>query len=184
MFTTLKPLDAEQQRQLVRLLDARIDLGATPDDEVFAELVAVLRDVLQVPANRDVPEYMRRRLVEVVIIHFELIDNLDRHTDIEVAKLIAEFAFEAASQLTSDDERRGEFEQAQQAQQLAARQAWRLRPRSPPARAQRCPWEQWPGRGSSPADADAISSGGRLRIPAVARRAVVHRGPVDVGRIV
>jgi hypothetical protein len=110
MITTIKALDLDQQRRLIRLLDSRVDLSATSNDEVFDELIAVLRDVLQVPADGDVPQYLRRRLVEVTMNHFQLRDSLDSYSDIDVALVLADFALEAARQLAENEERREEFE--------------------------------------------------------------------------
>lgn len=110
MIAAIKSLDRDQQRQLIRLLEPRVDLTDVADDAVLDELVQVLRETLQVPPKDDLPEYLRRRLIDVAKRHFQLDENFDIVTDMELARDLVDFAFEAAAQLARDDERRAEFE--------------------------------------------------------------------------
>lgn len=110
MIAAIKSLDRDQQRQLIRLLEPRVDLTDIPDDALLDELVQVLRETLQVPPKDDLPEYLRRRLIDVAKRHFQLDENFDTVTDMELARALVDFAFEAAAQLDEDDERRAEFE--------------------------------------------------------------------------
>jgi len=110
MIAAIKTLSPVQQRRLITLLEPRVDLLGIADEAALAELVPILRATLQVPRKDDLPEYMRRRLVDVARRHFELGENFDTTTDLRLAKLIVDFAFRAVAQLTDDDERRADFE--------------------------------------------------------------------------
>src|SRR4051812_28042714 len=110
MIAALRSLDGTGQRQLIRLLDPRVELDDVADADLLGELVAVLRRALDVPPKEDLPEYLRRRLVEVTKRHFELIDNTDAATDLELAHLLVDFVLVAAAEMTDDPERREEFE--------------------------------------------------------------------------
>jgi hypothetical protein len=110
MIRTLRALEPQQMRQLIRLLDPRADLDEIDDDEAWEELLATLRRALEIPAKDDLPEFLRRRLVEVVVRQFELADSADSLADRELAGLLADFTLESAQRLAKDDERREEFE--------------------------------------------------------------------------
>jgi hypothetical protein len=110
VIALIRDLPAPQQRQLIKLLDPRADLDDLDDQGVVDELVRTLRRSLEVPAKDDLPEYLRRRLVDVVRRHFELADDVDTRTDLELAQMLVDFALDAAHQLASDRERREEFE--------------------------------------------------------------------------
>lgn len=124
MIAALRDLPAPRQRQLIRLLDPRVDLDDFADDEVFAALVSVLRRALEVPSKDDLPEYLRRRLVEVTKRHFELVEDTDALTDLELARLLVDFVLGAAAQLAEDAERREEFETFLRTKDRTERTRW------------------------------------------------------------
>ena len=72
MYDLIRNLSPPQQRQLLRLIDDRIDLEEVSDAELAADLRTALRDLLQVPAEGDLREYLRRRLVAVARKDFQL----------------------------------------------------------------------------------------------------------------
>ena len=109
MIQIIRQLSSHEQRQLIKLLDPRIDLDETGDGEVLGKLVLVLRRVLEVPAKDDLPEYLRRRLADIVRHQFELMDEVDTLTDMELAHVLVDFTLEAAERLAEDDERSDEF---------------------------------------------------------------------------
>jgi hypothetical protein len=112
MIEALRQLDAARQRQLIRLLEPRAELDDVGDAELWGELLRTLRHVLEVPDKDDLPEYMRRRLVDVTRRQFRLLDGheSDALSDIELAQLLVDFVLDAAATLAEDDERRLEFE--------------------------------------------------------------------------
>jgi hypothetical protein len=109
MIAAIKSLDSEQQRQLARMLEPRVNLSEVPDDGVLEELIDVLREKLQVPEKDDLPEYLRRRLIDVAKRHFRLGESFDTLSDMELAEMLVDFSFDAVAQLADDDERRREF---------------------------------------------------------------------------
>ena len=105
----IRQLSPQGQRQLIKLLDPRMDLDETGDDELLGKLVLVLRRVLEVPAKDDLPEYLRRRLADIVRHQFELMEDVDTLTDMELAHVLVDFTLEAAERLAEDDEGSEEF---------------------------------------------------------------------------
>ena len=110
MIKTIRDLSPAQKRQLLRLLVPGTEIDELTDDELLPELVAALRRALEVPERDDLPDYLRRRLVEVVSRHFELVDDTDTLTDLELAHVLIDFALEAAQLLATSAEHREEFE--------------------------------------------------------------------------
>jgi hypothetical protein len=112
MIKALRELDTPRQRQLIRLLEPRAELEDIDDADVLSELLRTLRRVLEVPEKDDLPEYLRRRLVEVTRRQFRLLGGheSDAFSDMELAQLLVDFVLDAAATLAEDDERRLEFE--------------------------------------------------------------------------
>lgn len=110
MISLIRELDASQLRQLIKLLDPRADLDELAEPELLGELVRVLRSALEVPEKDDLPDFLRRRLVEVASRQFGLCDRPDLTTDLELAELLADYVLEAAAELGRDNDQRQEFE--------------------------------------------------------------------------
>jgi hypothetical protein len=124
MIAALRQLSASQARQLIKLLEPASDLEDVGDDELHTELFAALRRVLDASDGEDIPTLLRRRLVEVAGRHFELADDFDSSTDMEVAYLLVDFVLEAANRIGADDERREEFETFLRTKERGDRLRW------------------------------------------------------------
>src|SRR5689334_11343910 len=110
MIAALRQFSASQLRQLINLLQPANDLDTVEAHELLMESFHTLRRVLDATESEDIPSLLRRRLVEVAGRHFELADNFDSSTDIEVAYLLVDFVLEAAQHIEADDAQREEFE--------------------------------------------------------------------------
>lgn len=109
MIRTLRGLDVKEKRQLIKLLAPGLDLDEAHEEHVTAMLKVALRTVLEVPPGDDLPEVMRRRLVEVAVTRFELARKVDLVADDELAKEIIGFLLIAAHRMANDDALRAEF---------------------------------------------------------------------------
>jgi hypothetical protein len=126
MIDAVKQLTADEQRQLLRLLNNTVETARLQDDAVLDSLVDELRNALAVPAKDDLPEYLRRRLVQVARDHFSLGDRFDTYDDVELAVLIVDFVVDAAAALASQDMggARDEFETFLRTKKREERVAW------------------------------------------------------------
>lgn len=124
MYDLIRQLDLSQQRQLLRLLDATAELDELADEEILAELRQTLRAVLQVPADGDLREYMRRRLVEVARKDFGLGLDFDELSDLELAEELVEFALEAAAKLSKSKQDREQFARFLKTKDVRERHKW------------------------------------------------------------
>jgi len=93
-------------RQLIRVLDPRFSLDEVSDEELAAELIDVLKRELDARKGEDLGQLIRRRLVEVTVGEFGLVETADLRSDLELATLLADFVLEEAG----DAEGRAEFE--------------------------------------------------------------------------
>ena len=109
MIRTLRGLDVKEKRQLIKLLAPGLDLDEAHEEHVTAMLKVALRGALEVPPADDLPEVMRRRLVEVAVTRFELARKVDLVADDELAKEIIGFLLIAAHRMANDDALRAEF---------------------------------------------------------------------------
>ena len=109
MIRTLRGLDVNEKRQLIKLLAPGLDLDGVHGEDLDASLKFVLRWVLEVPPAADLPEVLRRRLVEVAVTPFELAEEVDLVADDELAEAIIGFLFIAAYRMANDDALRAEF---------------------------------------------------------------------------
>jgi hypothetical protein len=112
MIELIRDLDAPQQKRLIRVLDPRAETDELSEAEVFPALLEVLRRALEVPPKDDLPEYLRRRLVDVVRRQFDLVEReeTDALTDFELAQTLVDFILESAEKLAGDKEWRVPFE--------------------------------------------------------------------------
>jgi hypothetical protein len=133
VISRIRELPAWQQRQLIKLLHAvmqsPVDLDEVDDEQLQPLLVATLRRALEVPDkdDADLPEYLRRRLVDLVRRQFELIADADMLTDMELARVLVDFTLESAEQLRQwgrDDDRRKDFETFLRTKSRDERLAW------------------------------------------------------------
>lgn len=109
MIRTLRGFDVKEKRQLIKLLAPGLELDEAHEEHVTAMLKVALRSALEVPPADDLPEVMRRRLVEVAVTRFELASKVDLIDDDELAKEIIGFLLIAAHRMASDDALRAEF---------------------------------------------------------------------------
>ena len=120
-------LPPDRQRQLLRLLDRSPgDLDEFSDDELSDEIVWALRETLMVPSEGDLPEYARRRLVELAKRDFGLGGNFDSVSDVELAAQLVDAALERAQQLTEDPPAQEEFAKFLRTKDADARDSWLL----------------------------------------------------------
>lgn len=124
MVADILELEREDHVQLIQLLEPSADLARVTDEDLKADLVVTLRRTLEVPENSDLPEVLRRRLIEVAVKDFAVADNLDTASDIEVAERIIRFLLDAAFQLANDDERRKDFEKFLRTKSAGERSNW------------------------------------------------------------
>lgn len=109
MIRTLRGLDVKDKRQLIKLLAPGFDLDEVHVEDLNAVLKFVLRGALEVPPANDLPEVLRRRLVELAIARFELAKKVDLIADDELADEIIAFLLTAAHRMANDDALRAEF---------------------------------------------------------------------------
>ncbi len=124
MIAALRQLSALQLRQLIKLLEPANDLEEVEEHELLTELFDTLRRVLDATDGEDIPSLLRRRLVEVAGRHFELADDFDSSTDMEVAYLLVDFVLEAAQHIEADDAQREEFETFLRTKERSDRLRW------------------------------------------------------------
>src|SRR5690242_824591 len=99
MVADILELERDDHVLLIQLLEPSADLARVADEDLKADLVVTLRRALEVPDNSDLPEVLRRRLVEVAVKDFAVADNFDTASDIDVAERIVRFLLDAAFQL-------------------------------------------------------------------------------------
>src|SRR4051812_34438970 len=109
MIRTLRGLDVKEKRQLIKLLAPGLDLDEVRGERLDGSLKFVLRHVLEVPVADDLPEVLRRRLVEVAVARFGLAEEVDLVADDELAEAIIGFLLVAAHRMANDDALRAEF---------------------------------------------------------------------------
>lgn len=126
MIELIRSLEVGQKKRLVRVLDPRTETDELSEAEVLPTLLEVLRRALEVPPKDDLPEYLRRRLVDVVRRQFGLIgrDDADALTDFELAQILVDFILESAEKLAGDKEWRGPFETFLRTKDRAERVRW------------------------------------------------------------
>lgn len=125
MIEFIRDLEPDQQRELIGLLDPLCPVQGLGDTELQESLIGVLRGSLDVPENGDLPEYLRRRLVEVSLGHFELFETADRLTDFELAEALADFALSAAAQLPTNADLRADFDTFTRTKSRREQERWR-----------------------------------------------------------
>lgn len=124
MYDLIQQLGVTEQRQLLRLLDPTAELDELADDEIPAELRKTLREVLQVPEEGDLREYLRRRLVEVANKDFGLGKSFDDASDLELAEQLVEFALDAAAKLSKSKKDREQFSTFLKTKDARERHRW------------------------------------------------------------
>ena len=124
MIERINTLPSTRQRQLIRLLDREYELDNLADEDLLDHLVVVLRRSLDVPDGEDLPQYLRRRLVDVARHHFQLVDDTDTVSDLELAQLLVDFALDAAARLQDDDAIRSDFETFMRTKSRTERDKW------------------------------------------------------------
>ncbi len=94
MIRLLRDLPESSQRELLVMF--RPEAALTNRDGLWTVLVDVIKeDVLQVRPTDDLPLALRRRLVEVAVERFKIVDSADELTDIEIALALADFLLTA-----------------------------------------------------------------------------------------
>ncbi len=126
MIEFIRRLDGAQQKQLIRLLDTRTETDELSEPEILPTLIDVLRRALEVPPKDDLPEYLRRRMVDVVRRQFDLVSRseADELTDFELAERLVDFVLESAERLAGDADRREHFEVFLRTKDRADRVRW------------------------------------------------------------
>lgn len=109
MIRTLRNLDDSEKRQLIKVLSPSEDLVDLDADEMYLMLKHELRSAVEVPVRDDLPEVMRRRLVEVAVTRFEATRAVDMTDDDELAGEIVGFLLAAAHRMLTDDVLFAEF---------------------------------------------------------------------------
>jgi hypothetical protein len=152
MILAVRNLAPVEQRQLLSLLDPMaLQADVAPDDAV-EEIRRVLRRSLEVPVDGDLGEYVRRRLVETVVNHFQLSVSTDMLTELELADRLISFVLDAATRLADDAESRRDFETFIRTKDRGERIRWLVGSQELAARATAEAWDH----SSSRADAELL----------------------------
>src|SRR4051794_25231882 len=109
MVSTILTLPLRRQLEVLALV-APSDVGGTRSrQDASAQIVSALRIGLDVPDGEDLPEYARRRLVELARDDFSLAPSFDTFSSVEVASALTVHILSAATTLSADANQRREF---------------------------------------------------------------------------
>jgi hypothetical protein len=127
MISSILELERKQQLELLALLVPRVpSVNRLTGQELEAELVRALRNALDVPTAGDLPEYARRRLIELARDDFELAPSFDNQSSLHVAELLVTHVVSAAATLTEDPGQRREFSRFLRTKDVDERYGWLL----------------------------------------------------------